>query len=150
MWKKALSDIVILLDSWIFLYAWTFLDISWAFLYALGTKWEVKKHFWIFIQKLNIVILNIVILKLTIYRFRVRVGVWVRVRVRVRVRNINLEGLLQFMSLTSEKWKSFYNSFLYEKRTVNSGIEHLSPWEKNHQLWNWTPIFQPAAQHLIH
>ena len=46
-----------------------------------------------------------------------------RVRVRVRVRNINLAGLLQFMSLTSENWKSFYNSFLYEKRTVKSGVE---------------------------
>ena len=50
----------------------------------------------------------------------------VRVRVRVRVRNINLEGLLQFLSLTSENWKSFCNSFLYEKRTVNSGIELLT------------------------
>ena len=60
---------------------------------------------------------------MTIYRVRVRVGVWVRVRVRVRVRNINLEGLLQFMSLTSANWKSFYNSFLHEKRTVNPGIE---------------------------
>ena len=47
-------------------------------------------------------------------------------RVRVRVRNINLKGLFQFMSLTSENWKSFYNSFLYEKRTVNSGIELLT------------------------
>ncbi len=49
-----------------------------------------------------------------------------KVRVRVRVRNINLEGLFQFMSLTSANWKSFYNSFLYEKRTVNSGIELLT------------------------
>ena len=47
-------------------------------------------------------------------------------KVRVRVRNINLEGLFQFMSLTSANWKSFYNSFLYEKRTVNSGIELLT------------------------
>ena len=47
-------------------------------------------------------------------------------RVRVRVRNINLKGLFQFMSLTSENWKLFCNSFLYEKRTVNSGIELLT------------------------
>ena len=52
-----------------------------------------------------------------------RVRVRVRARVRVRVRNINLEGLFQFMSLTSANWKSFYNSFLYEKKAVNSGIE---------------------------
>ena len=38
------------------------------------------------------------------YLKRVRV----RVRVRVRARNINLEGLLQFMCLTSANWKSFY------------------------------------------
>ena len=56
-------------------------------------------------------------------RVRVRVRIRIRVRVRVRVRNINLEGLLQFMSLTSANWKSFYNSFLYEKRTDNSEIE---------------------------
>ena len=44
----------------------------------------------------------------------------------VRVRNINLEGLFQFMSLTSANWKSLYNSFLYEKKAVNSGIESLT------------------------
>ena len=57
-------------------------------------------HFFIFIQKLHIVILN-VILKLTIYR--VRVGVWVRVRVRVRVR-VSVRN-------TSAYWKSFYEIF---------------------------------------
>ena len=56
-------------------------------------------HFFIFIQKLHIVILNIVILKSTIYRVRVRVGVWVRVRVRVSVRN------------TSANWKSFHEIY---------------------------------------
>ena len=44
----------------------------------------------------------------------------------VRVRNINLEGLLQIMSLTSANWKSFYNPFLYEKKAVNSGMEPLT------------------------
>ena len=44
----------------------------------------------------------------------------------VRVRNINLEGLFQIMSLTSANWKSLYNSFLYEKKAVNSGIESLT------------------------
>ena len=29
-------------------------------------------------------------------------------------------------------------------------LQLLSLCKKNHQFWGWTPIFQPAAQHLIH
>ena len=44
----------------------------------------------------------------SIFLFSLEIKHCYLIRVRVRARNINLEGLLQFMCLTSANWKSFY------------------------------------------